>query len=737
MIPNDSIEGEPLHRLPTSQEGVAVLHSLTPIATDQFNEQLSAFTLRLADAFLAYSESATDAKEASASFRAGNLLKNNAYAFHYHASSRLEKSLQEQVRITSSPASASTRIAADEELSLVSFDELDQKLKLGNACKPIESANSAQLNAFGVRLGRLLGKQECPLSQNPFRPEIFLATIEEAWAEFNSDTDSHPLLLSLLSPAVFVDLAPIYEALNNALISRAILPELNDSYRIKKSNATQESTKQLEEAQRNEQLRRMLMPGQQSAGMAPTIGGGGGGSVEAPANFANFQQQILQASAVSNQLLGYLAGLQKTAFEQQLSDASHHSGIADASILAGIKAQAPRGALSQADENAIDLLIKVFEVVFSDRHVPSEIKPLIGNLQVPVLKAALIDREFFFQQEHPARRLIELLTKASISWDQQKGKEDPLYKTIHHNVKRVTQEFDQQMTVFSDVVESIETFIKEEEKESAAALRAPISEALRQEKVVHATKSAKSDVAMRVGTGEVAAFVETFLESKWVSVLTLAYSIKEEKPQALESALQTMDDLVWSVKPKITMGERKELIGKLPAMLSALNKGLSVVKLDDAERVQFFAELAECHASIVRAPLELTPKRQLEIAMEAAKKAAERRREKQAATQPEPVDTFTEKVEVLERGTWFEFTQKDDSIKRVKLAWVSPLRSLYIFSTRDKQESFSMSADELAQCMRDGRAHVVLSAGVVDRAIAQSFEQVANDPSIETEKSAA
>lgn len=731
MIPNDSIESGPPRLSPTSDESVETLHNLASLAANIFNEQLEAFTLRLSDAFLSYSESTTNAKEASASSRAAHLLKNNAYAFYYLASTKIGVSIQKQIKAALTSSSAAALAVKDDELSLVSFDEIDHKLKLCNIGKPIESANAVQLNAFGVRLGRLLGKEELPLSQNPFRPEVFLAAIEQAWMEFDPDADSHPLLLPLLEPKVFIDLAPVLEALNNALISRGVLPGLNDSYRIKKSNTTQDSVKQQEEAQRNEQLRRLLMPSLPQAGMAPTGGGAGSG---APTDFANFQQQLLQASAVSNRLLGYLAGLQKTAFEQHISNASSHPATADASVLADIKAQAPRGALSAADENAIDLLIKVFEVVFSDRHVPTEVKPLIGHLQVPVLKAALLDREFFFQQEHPARRLIELLTKASVALDQKKGKEDPLYKTIQNNVQRVQQEFDQQMTVFSDVVENIENFIKEEEKESASALRAPISEALRQEKIVHATKSAKQDVAMRVGTGEVVAFVETFLENKWVSVLTLAYSIKDEKPQALENAIRTMDDLVWSVKPKITLQERKELIAKLPAMLAALNKWLNVVKLDDAERVQFFAELAETHASIVRAPLELTPQRQLEIAMDVAKKAAERRREKQVARQSEPPpDNFVEKVNVLERGTWFEFTQKDGSVKKVRLAWVSPLRSLYIFSTRDKQESFSMSADELAQCMREGRSCIVLSAGVVDRAIAQSFEQGANDPVIETE----
>ena len=129
-------------------------------------------------------------------------------------------------------------------------------------------------------------------------------------------------------------------------------------------------------------------------------------------------------------------------------------------------------------------------------------------------------------------------------------------------------------------------------------------------------------MALRVGSGDVVAVVETFLEKKWTSVLTIAYSVEPDKPGAVGSATRTMDDLIWSVKPKITQEQRKQLIAKLPGLLATLNKWLDIIKWQDAERLQFFAELAECHASIVRAPIDLSPERQLEIALEVAQQDA-------------------------------------------------------------------------------------------------------------------
>jgi hypothetical protein len=375
--------------------------------------------------------------------------------------------------------------------------------------------------------------------------------------------------------------------------------------------------------------------------------------------------------------------------------------------------------LTQADESTIDLLSGIFDAVLRETHIPDEIRALIGSLQVPVLKVALLDKDFFFNAQHPVRRVIELLARLGVGWDRNKGQNDPLYQTIQRNVNRIHEGGgDQQSAVFSKAAWDLESFITREETAAAHMLSAPIMQALQREKKLEATRAAQQQVALRIGTGEVVAFVETFLEDKWVPVLTLAYGVKDEKPQYAEKALKTMDDLVWSVKPKITMAERKQLLAKLPSMIAELNKWLDLIKCDESERARFFIDLAKCHASIVRAPLELSPERQMQIALKVAKQATERRARKEAARQREPEpDEFDQAVAQLERGVWLEFTEDNSVVVKLKLTWVSPLRNFYIFSASGKQESRSMSADELAQALREQRANIVQMAGLVGRVL--------------------
>ena len=185
------------------------------------------------------------------------------------------------------------------------------------------------------------------------------------------------------------------------------------------------------------------------------------------------------------------------------------------------------------------------------------------------------------------------------------------------------------------------------------------------------------------------------------------------------------------MRPKITQEERKTLISKLPTLLSTLNKWLDVIKWQDADRLQFFAELAECHASIVRAPIEMSPERQVELAMEVAKKDAERRMQLQAVAEvkseeaPPPDDDAAIEVDSLARGMWLEFDQEDGSQRKVKLAWISPLKTLYIFSTTGRQEAFSITGEAMAEQFRKGTVRLIRTEGVVAAALSVAMGGVA------------
>lgn len=893
--------------------------------SEQFNELSTNWAARLVDV-----TDAGDLKDMQARLRSGNLLRTDHYALLGLFARQLEGDLRHEIAQLAPGQKAQVRKSA-EPLSLVSMEEMDTKVTMGSFSKAFEVKYSDALATLNVRLAFLLDRDILRINQNPFRPEVFLGSFQQAWMDFVKDSESDELVKPFLKPDDFFNLAPMLEELNLALERKGVGPGSVDKHKSRRADSHDASQapnrKKNQQAALAEQLRQFFSgpgdgkpsptgfdqlgdmdlslptmnvapglygaPGHTAAGGAlgtgaapamgaaapvavapgfapgsmpmmvggampatgaamPMMAGGAmpmmagtgvqggmalppaagvmsgmplasggaipaggvmaggmlsgvavsgvpggvavppGGWTHGPAqgfngganneaaqrasllsakeplmNFlAQLQRGVPQGAffasaeggampaggfmagpsmdggaAVGQAALGQMMAGQLVAGPAIAGNAMAGGGAMPAAgfaaggamgnvfLLPQIKEQAPAGSLTRADEGTIDLLSAVFDTVFRDQSISPEIRDLIRFLQIPVLKAALVDKNFFFQEAHPARRMIDMLSR--MGWEQHKDPDDPLYQAMQRSVEKVSKDHEEEISVFTEAVNELEASIKAEEAAAAAAMAEPIAKALKQEKMSVAAKSAKDAVALRIGTGEVVAIVEAFLENKWVSVLTIAYGVEDEKPGAVNNATQTMDDLIWSVRPKVTQDDRRKLISKLPTLLSTLNKWLDVIKWQDSDRLQFFAELAECHASIVRAPIEMSPERQVEVALEVAQKDAERRLQLQARaesaadTPPQEDDDATIEVDSLARGMWLEFDQDDDTKRKVKLAWISPLKTLYIFSTSGKQEAFSISGEAMAQQFREGKVRLIRTEGVVAAALSVAMGGVA------------
>ncbi|WBS00759.1 DUF1631 family protein [Pseudoduganella sp. SL102] len=690
----------------------AVLEEAIGIVLREVRAGFSTFCTMLAARLLEPCPPAADSRDR---LRAASLLRDHATLLPL-ALGVLERVLREELAQLAPQPRPSRE--ADLPLALVPYEEMDQRVAFAAMARPFDAAHADALATLNARLARLFERHA--LRVNPFRPEVFIAALHQAWSAFDGEEASGAAVLALLQGDCFHDLGGIYGAVDRALEDHGVV-----AGPVRRPWARQDIQAQAHDARREARLASQLRAffGQSGADGAPQ-GGRAGGQASAQTS----GQPEGQASGLSSGLTGGATSGQAAALDPRLLEwlASMPTGQgANAAPLASLKRAAPRGMLSRADEGTIDLLGAVFETVSGDQAISPESRELLQLLQLPLLKAALADKEFFFQAEHPARTLLELLSR--MGWERSlagaERRDDPQFQAMRRSVDLAARDGDAATTAFAQAVRELEAALKVEEADAAAALAVPVASALKQEKTATARRAARDAVALRVGTGEVVAVVEAFLENKWTDVLTVAYSIDDDKPGAVRHATQAMDDLLWSVRPKLGAEERKALIAKLPGLLATLNRWLDVIKWQDADRLRFFAELADCHASIVRAPLDMPAERRLELSVQATQLAAERRlaRAAQAPRTAGVARTAPEdELAGLARGTWFDFTEEGVS-RKVKLAWISPLRSLYIFSSGTRQEAFSLPAQDLVRRLNAGTATVLQAEGVVVRALSRAL----------------
>jgi hypothetical protein len=394
---------------------------------------------------------------------------------------------------------------------------------------------------------------------------------------------------------------------------------------------------------------------------------------------------------------------------------------------------------NQLEAMTIELVAMLFDFIFETKDLPDSIKALIGRLQMPVLRAAMLDGAFFSKKSHPSRLLVNALARAGIGWSPTMGREDPLYRKLESIVHRVLEEFSEDIGLFDELRADLEKFLEEEDKSAEAQIQSSAEEIDQRDRLEIAQSVAHAEVELRLRQHPTPTFLAAFLREQWMETLTQRYLRDGETSEGWTSALSTLDDLIWSVQPKRETEERKRLVAMLRNLLKRLQGGLVNIRWEPGGREQFMTNLVEAHAAAVKPSLAAAPMPTTAVAEAAAaaaeeaaakgdvetaakaRKLAEAMAPAPAPPPPEPPpevpqDRFAEIAATLDRGMWVEFEGEDGQLAFAKLAWVSPLRGTYLFTNRQGQKAVSLSADELAERFRNDRARLVEAEPLVDRA---------------------
>ena len=371
----------------------------------------------------------------------------------------------------------------------------------------------------------------------------------------------------------------------------------------------------------------------------------------------------------------------------------------------------------------IELVAMLFDFVSSEDHVPDAIKSLLYRLQIPVLKAALLDKDFFTKRAHPARLLVNRYAEEGIAWREDQGVDDPLYRKIHDGVDRIQSGFVDRLELFSEVLDDFEAFITKEEARAEKRVQASADEISLRERQEQAVIVADAEIERRIASAQPPEFLITFLRTQWRQVLVNAYVEAGEEGAGWRTVLAEMDNLLWSVQPKWKVKDRKDLVTRLPEMLSRLRTRLSDIEWEINARETFMTELVESHARAVTATMDRDAARAASP-LQAAPLTGALAEPDLAAAEEAPCDQYHDLVETLSRGMWLEFAEDSGILVFAKLSWVSPLRGKYLFTHRNGTKAFSLTREELAQRFRDDTARPMETEPLLDRAFSDVLSRL-------------
>ncbi len=405
------------------------------------------------------------------------------------------------------------------------------------------------------------------------------------------------------------------------------------------------------------------------------------------------------------------------------------------------------------DKLTIEIVGLMFDHVLQDPQVPTEIKTLLSRLQFPVLKAALIDADFFASNSHPARRLIDRMATASVGWEPYGDENDRFRGEIERVVKDVLHHFDKDVAVFERLLGEFETFLGDigpRDSDPVARAKRALEEAEKREILVINTTIQVRRAFEKV---ELDPVLRDFLIGPWVQTLVEASMRDAATPGFSKRFREAIHDLVWSVQPKANSEDRKRLTVLIPNLIRVLRDGMALTRTPEHDQQTFLKHLMQAHAVAVKPVDQATYIRSSLITSEIRAKvenmqitgthpistvaggfrvsngAVMRAAEQFAADvhMPGPVTDIgdldrveeaqmDEEIASWQRGTWFEMRHEDKVIK-VRLRWISPLRTLFLFSANQEKDAHVLPPDVIKSYMKRGYLKVLEATPLTKRAV--------------------
>ncbi|MFQ5487549.1 MAG: DUF1631 family protein, partial [Gammaproteobacteria bacterium] len=267
-------------------------------------------------------------------------------------------------------------------------------------------------------------------------------------------------------------------------------------------------------------------------------------------------------------------------------------------VLRQLKNHQLLGVLAQEQDQTIDIVAMLFDYILEDKNIPDRMQAIIGRLQIPILKVVMLDKSFFSRKSHPARKFLDILSQAAIGFSEEREAED-LYSKADNLVHRVISEFEDDVDIFKEVLAELESQLQALEQRASEDLERLQQEAAEQEQLERARLKAAEAISQRLEQCELNETVQEFLSEHWKTLLMMTFLMEGDESDAWISSVETMDNLIWSIAPKKTTEERKQLVAALPVLLENLQQGMNLVEMPPEDKECFFSRLARCHSEAV------------------------------------------------------------------------------------------------------------------------------------------
>lgn len=617
--------------------------------------------------------------------------------------------------------------ARDSDLSLVDPNEFDETMALGDLSSRTELHASNALFELCHRYAVLVAAAPLESDALPSGPHMLSMVLGEAARTLGIQGGHRKLFYRLCDRRLFATAESFYGRLNEHLRDAGILPHLRSYLPRRAPSAPGRDEPESEADTRPSAPMAPVTDFSPPSGQAPAPPAPGMAQLHGmlDARRHALHQEIggrgtgsAPGGAGSVASLADLETALNTLQSQPVQPPAPQAGERlRGDLMAQLRRASPSGAAPQLQpehRDAMDLMSLLFDRLLDETRSEGTAQQLMSSLQVPLVRVALADSNFFTVRSHPARRLLNNVLETANLWlDRSDGSFDTaLNQRLQRSVQRVATEYKGgDLGVFEREADDLDTQLKQLARRAEIAERRQVEAAQGRDRLHTARAQARAAVDKRLALKPASPLVRALLEHAWVDALTLTLLRDGENSESYRRRLAAVDQLLGPAAAR----DKNQLSADI-------NHGLTQVGLQAGE-----ADQITRHALDLPVPAQgATPavsQTELLIRLKARQKPEEGIPE--APASPRKLSLTPSERKALETlkglpfGSWLEFTvnQQGQRVAR-KLAWYAPSSGRCLFVNARGAAAPERTLDQVARMLARGQARLMppQDSGMLDRA---------------------
>jgi len=680
---------------------------------------------------------------------------------------------------------ATTEASIDyDNLELVSEDDLEITIATERLVQKIQALYTPELSAINKRMAFLFNVDKIEEDKIPFGADKLVKAYASAAEQIDLPLEVRIILLKLFDLQCINGLAGLYQTINQKFIEADVLPVIKTNFTQGVSqnsligtppgaNLPLDPNTDMWGALQGLLSQRPDMSGGQGGGIAGgRMGGVGGASGVSGAGY--YQPGMTPGgggvggpimSIPSSEMLSSLTHLQRGIETGTLPEGG--ALAVGTYVREQLQMSDADGKVSREiqpiDNDLIDVVCLIFEYILDDPQLPTSAKASIARLQIPMLKVAMLDKDFFSMNGHPARDLLNKLAQSALGLDESSDKDNPILKKIHDISEVILHEFADNIDLFTLLDTEFTEFLARHHEQESNALSDIEKRLKEREELALARAWVRETLEQHLLGRELPAVVADIILGPWKDVMLHTYLQEGENGALWKTQIRFIDVLVWSIEPKQKTVDRTKLGKIIQHLIVTLRQGLVQIDYPQTEIDAVFSYLEPLHMASVRGEeysnsgipdadnstisdfvtsdsitsettpseigsSEISPNDDEEIELDAVEPVTADKvvLENIVLESWEPShdplfdaidDEYLELARHLEMGKWVEFKNEKGKSKRAKLAWKSDLLGEYTFLNWKFDVIADKKVNELADDLRTGTAKIIDDVPLMDRAL--------------------